>query len=525
MKAWWTLPFLLLTGASVEAAVSAPVAAQTETTLPDSIVTTRHRVTVGGRVLAYTARAGLIPIRDNEAGDVRAHIFFVSYTLDRDPAAPPRPLTFVWNGGPGSSGSQPHLLGFGPRRVRTGDDFATSPPFSETELEDNQETWLTATDLVFVDPVGTGYSRPTKREFAADFYQTRGDAESVAEFIRVYLVRFDAMDAPLFIAGESYGTIRDAHVADVLARRGIPLRGAILAALAIPLGQRPPAERAALAVPSYTAAAFYHKKLEPELLANLGETLRRAESWAMNEYAPALARRDALGDSARAAVAAQLVRYTGVDTGAIDRKTLAIEMGQFADHLLRNERRVLGRYDSRLTAPASSDTTPRPFDPTVDASLAPQLKHMNGTSVLLLRYLRRDLKYRSDLLYQGPFGGGYPPPTTFRGDWMSTRWDRGSAENRTAATSASLSSSAEQPLRRALLANPSLRLLVTCGTYDLVCSYYENEWALQQLEPALASRITVRTYAGGHEAYLNKPARAAMQRDLATFIRETLKRR
>jgi len=164
MKAWWTLPFLLLTGASVEAAVSAPVAAQTETTLPDSIVTTRHRVTVGGRALAYAARAGLIPIRDNEA------------------------------------------------------------------------TWLDQSDLVFVDPVGTGYSRPTKPEYGPEFYQTRGDAESVAEFIRVYRVRFDAMDAPLFIAGESYGTIRDAHVADVLARRGIPLRGAILAALAIPLG-------------------------------------------------------------------------------------------------------------------------------------------------------------------------------------------------------------------------------------------------------------------------------------------------
>jgi len=513
---------LLLTLTSIEAAVSASVSAQTEPTPPDSIVTTRHRITVGGRVLAYTARAGLIPIRDDEAGDVHGHIFFVSYTLDRDRDAPPRPLTFVWNGGPGSSVSQPHLLGFGPRRVRTGDDFATSPPFSETDLEDNQETWLTTTDLVFVDPVGTGYSRPTKPEYAAEFYQTRGDAESVAEFIRVYRVRFDAMDAPLFIAGESYGTIRDANVADVLARRGIPLRGAVLAALAMPLGQRSPAERAALSVPSYTAAAFYHRKLAPDLLVNLGETLRRAESWAMREYAPALARGDALGDSGRVAIAAQLARYTGIDAATIDRKTLVIDVGQFADGLLRSERRVLGRYDSRLTAPALADTAAGPFDPTADASLVPQLKHMNGTSVLLTRYLRRDLGFRSDLLYQGPFGGGYPPPNTFRGDWMSTRWDRGSLANRPAAASASISATAEQPLRRALIANPSLRLLVVCGTYDLVCSYYENEWAVQHLEPALASRITVRTYAGGHEAYLNKPARAAMQRDLAAFVRESL---
>ena len=150
---------------------------------------------------------------------------------------------------------------------------------------------------------------------------------------------------------------------------------------------------------------------------------------------------------------------------------------------------------------------------------------MNGTSVLLTRYLRGDLGFRSDLLYQGPFGGGYPPPNTFRGDWMSTRWDRGSLVNRPAAASGSIAATAEQPLRRALIANPSLRLLVVCGTYDLVCSYYENEWAVQHLEPALASRITVRTYAGGHEAYLNKPARAVMQRDLAAFVRETLEKR
>lgn len=502
-------------------ALSRESASQFEPTSPDSIVSTRHSVVVGGRTLNYVARAGLLPIRDNESGDVHAHVFFVSYTLDRSEPQSPRPLTFVWNGGPGSSVSQPHLLGFGPRRVRTGDVYPTSGPFSEAVLEDNQETWLVATDLVFVDPVGTGYSRPTKPEYATDFYQTKGDAESVAEFIRVYRIRFKALTAPLFIAGESFGTTRCAYVADVLARRGIPLRGAVLAALALPLGQRTPAMRAALAVPTYAAAAFYHKKLPAELQTNLAKALAQAERWAEDEYATALARRDSLTAAERQVVLTQLARFTGLDVRPLDPTTMAINVAQFADQLLRSDGRVLGRYDTRLTAPR--DTAQRQYDPTTDASLIPQLKHMNGTSILLNQYLRRDLGFRNDLLYQGPFGGAYPGSLNLRGDWMSTHWERGAlvAPNRTA-TASGATTSAQQPLYHAMTTNPGLRLLVMCGSYDLICSYYENVWAVRQLEPALASRITVRTYEGGHEAYLNKAPRREMQRDLAMFIQLTL---
>jgi len=492
-------------------------------TPPDSIVVTRHQIIVSGRTLRYTARAGLLPIRDNTTGEVHAHVFFMSYVLDRQPGTLARPLTFVWNGGPGSSVSQPHLLGFGPRIVKMDDDYGTARPFSETEMEDNQETWLTATDLVFVDPVGTGYSRPTRPEYANEFYQTRGDAESIAEFIRVYRIRFDAERAPLFIAGESYGTTRAANVADVLARWRIPLRGAVLAALALPVGERSVALRAALQVPTYTSAAFYWKKLAPDLQANRVRALAESEAWASGEYARALARRDSLSDSERRAVLEKLARYSGVAVTRLDTRTLTINNQRFSRELLAKEGKLLGLYDIRRTAPLPRDSAPGPYDPTMDPSLVPQILHMNGTSSLLTRYVRDDLQFRSDLLYQGPFGGAYPPPTSFRGDWMSTRWERG-AVVAGAASVATPPAGQTPPLRRAMDANRDLRVLSICGSYDTVCNYYENVWTLAHIDSVVASRVTVRTYEGGHEIYLGKAPRRELQRDFAAFIAQALSR-
>src|SRR5215472_17897536 len=205
----------------------------------DQIVTTRHQITVSGRPLKYTARAGRLPILNNETGEVHGKLFFTAYTLDAAVPAKPRPLTFLWNGGPGSSSSLVHLLGFGPRRLQP-DGTAVG----------NQGTWLDQTDLVFVDPIGTGYSRPTKAEYGPEFYQTRGDAESVAEFIRVYRNRFEVWDAPLFLAGESYGVIRAAGVVDLLQRRGIGVSGIVLMGLQLPIGQLSNDQRTVLSLPN-----------------------------------------------------------------------------------------------------------------------------------------------------------------------------------------------------------------------------------------------------------------------------------
>jgi len=474
----------------------------------DQIVTSKHQITVGGRVLRYTARAGRLPILDNETGEVHGRIFFTAYTIDPVLDKAPRPLTFLWNGGPGSSSSLVHLLGFGPRRLRP-----------DGAAVDNQGTWLDHTDLVFVDPVGTGYSRPAKAEYAPEFYQTRGDAESVAEFIRVYRNRFEAWDAPLFLAGESYGVTRAAGVADVLQRRGITVNGVILIGLALPLGQLTAELRTALLLPTYTAAAFANKKLAPELQSDLQATLRQAEEWARNEYAAALTRRDSLSDSERRAALAKLARFTGLDASRFDAKTLSIGMEQFSQQLLADRNQVVGRYDSRLVGPR--DPNEQQYDPTKDPSLR---NIINDVGVV--RYFRNKLQYKNDLLYQGPFGGGYPPPTAFRGDWMSVRWNRNPAEapssdaGRQGASGGATAPGAtpEQPLRRAMTANPKLQALSACGYYDLVCGYAANVYLASHLDADLARNVIARGYSGGHAVYTDPNAQMELKRDVVKFM-------
>ncbi|HKS06432.1 MAG TPA: hypothetical protein VJR92_08985 [Gemmatimonadaceae bacterium] len=466
---------------------------------PDAIVATRHTATVNGATLRYTARAGLLPIRDNEAGEVRAHMYFVAYTLDRAPGAAARPLTFLWNGGPGSNAGLLHLLGFGPKRIAQA--TGNAPRFSPngTTLIDNDGTWLDKTDLVFVDPVGTGYSRPVKAEDGADFYQSRGDAESVAEFIRTYRTRFDAFAQPLFIMGESYGVTRAALVSEALERRGTTLSGVIMLGLALPLGDVPAPTRAALGLPTFTAAAFASKKLPAELQTDLQSALKAAQEWSEKEYAPALARRDSLNATERDAIVAQVARFSGMPAAQVDRNTLRLTMERVSAGLLEREGRVVGRYDSRMTD--VRDTTQTIYDPTKDPSLKDIL---DGISVI--RYMRNVLGYKNDMNYQGPFGGGYPPPTAFRGDWMSVKWNRTVPVNATAS------------LRAAMTSNAKLAVFISCGYYDMVCDYYGNEYTARTLEPALAKRVTARSYAGGHAVYTDDRARLALKRDVAAFI-------
>jgi len=458
----------------------------------DGIVASDHEVAVDGRTLAYTARAGRIPIRHNATGEARGMMFFVAYTVDGAPDAP-RPLTFVWNGGPGSSSSLVHLLGFGPKRL-TPDGTAVA----------NDDTWLDFTDLVFVDPIGTGYSRPTRAEYAADFYQDRGDAESVAELIRVYLTRADAHDAPLFLAGESFGVLRATRVADVLRRRGIPVAGVVHIGLVPPLARVPEAVAEALAVPSYAAAALFHGVRSGPFEA----TVREAAEWARDAYAPGLAAPDRAGPAERADLKSELARRIGIDASSID-STLVVGMGTFAETLLRDRGLVLGRYDTRLTGPL-----PEPgatYDPRLDPSLSDIIDDVG-----VIRYLRGELGFRSDLSYQGPFGGGYPSPASFRGDWMSVLWDRSEGAR---AEIDDPTSDAAPAVEKLLRADPELRLFVACGYFDLVCPYAVIDWAVEAMDPELSSRITVRTYRGGHAVYTDEDARRQVRSDVRTFMR------
>lgn len=485
-----------------------PACAPTETQDPwnDGIVTTKHQIKVEGQTLAYTARAGRLPIRDNETGDVHAHMFFVSYTLDVNRNHLPRPITFLWNGGPGSNSGLVHLLGFGPRRVRHGD----SPV-------DNQGTWLGFTDLVFVDPVGTGYSRPTKAEYGPEFYQTKGDAESVAEFIRIYRNRFEVWDAPLFIGGESFGVTRAAGVANVLQRRHINVNGVILLSLTLPLGEMSDELGQALMIATYTAAAFANEKLAPELQNDLKETLSQAEQWAEKEYAPALSQLKTLNESQRENIISQLARFTGLDAGDIDSKTLSISRPQFVQQLLKDQNMEIGRYDSRITGPL--DLSEKIYDPTKDPSLKDII---DGISVL--RYIRHDLEYFNNLPYQDPFGGGYPPAKSFRGDWMSVKWkwqpeERGRPPSKKQEETDILSG---QPLYRAMKENPALKVFMASGYFDLVCSYAGNAYLADHLEPEIRKNVTARAYAGGHAIYTEEAPQLELKRDIAEFFQQAL---
>jgi carboxypeptidase C (cathepsin A) len=269
--------------------------------------------------------------------------------------------------------------------------------------------------------------------------------------------------------------------------------------------------QAALAVPTYTAAAFTNGMLAPPLSDDRDAAVRSAREWAMHDYAPALARLDALTSEQRAAIRTELARYTGVKADRIDQKTLVIPLEQFAITLLRDRGQVLGRYDTRMTGPL--DTLQKEFDPTID----PSLKSIIDDRAVV-RYIRDELGFESDLRYQGPFGGGYPPPTSFRGDWMSVKW------NWRPPVDSTMPVDTLPPLERAMRADPELRVLVVCGWYDLMCDVAANEQLASRADTAFAGRVTARGLAGGHAVYTDPAARRALTQEVAAFVAASMKR-
>jgi carboxypeptidase C (cathepsin A) len=506
------LVLLLVTTASISSVAQEPskdaskaLASRGAGESTDQIVTTHHQIKLGQRILNYTAKAGLLPIRNNETGEIHGNMFFVAYQPDHSPSAPKRPLMFLWNGGPGANSTLVHLSGFGPKRIKSNDD-PTGPPDCECELEDNQTTWLDQADLVFVDPIGTGFSRPTRVEYGAEFYSTLGDIASVAEFVRVYLTRFDAWDAPLFLTGESYGVWRAAGVAEALEQRGVKVTGVILISGGVGAGSVVTDEmRAALFVPTRATAAFYHKRLSQDLQNDLADTLRKAESWAVKEYGPALAKRETLTESERQTILKQLSRFTGLDLSLIDPKTLVVARQQFAEQLLRDRKQVLARFDTRLTTTAESSRPP-------------------GRRLVVLKYLRSTLQFKTDLPYQG-IEDGFLPNSGGRPFSVGSRWNYNQGPPVTPGTppNSDAPPGGSQPwLTRAIKINPSLKALVAAGMYDSLNSCPLNTYLIDQLEASVKRNITAKCYEGGHMMYESRGARQQLKQDVSKFIQETL---
>ena len=458
-------------------------------------IVTHHQITVAGRVLHYTATTGYMPIRNDEGTEVEANIFFVAYTLDNAPAK--RPLMFSFNGGPGSASIWLHLGAIGPRRVKMlPDGGMPQPPF---ELVDNQDTWLDQTDLVFIDPVGTGYSRATKKELAKKFFSVKGDISSVAEFIRLYLSRYQRWNAPLFMVGESYGTTRAAGLSGYLVDRGIALSGVILVSsvlnfetLEFTRGNDLPY---ILYLPSYTSTAWYHKKLPADLQQrDLASVLADAQQFAAGPYASGLGKGDSLTPTERQTLIDQVARFTGIDRSIVDENDMRLTQPIFCRELLRSQRLMTGRLDSRFTGDDLSRVRGEGmyYDPSLSAIRPPFTATFNN-------YVHTELGYKTDLEYY-VLGGGV------------TDWDWGSAGEGFPDTSESL--------RLAFVKNPYMKLFVASGYYDLATPYFATQYTLSHMNLTAQqhAKVTLGYYDAGHMMYIKSDSLSRLKQEIGGFL-------
>jgi carboxypeptidase C (cathepsin A) len=454
----------------------------------------KHEITVKGRALRYTTTTGLMPIRNAE-GVTEAHIFYMAYTLDgvTDPSR--RRLMFSFNGGPGSSSVWLHLGTLGPKRARMLDDGALPP--APYQLVPNEETWLDETDLVFIDPVGTGYSRAVKPDLLAKFTSRTGDIQSVGEFIRLYLTREKRWLSPLFLVGESYGTTRASGLAGYLIDKGIAFNGIALVSTILNFqtarftdGNDLPYP---LILPTYTATAHYHKRLPAaQQRRPLRELLKEVEQWALGPYSEALAKGDKLPPAERRAAIEKLAAYTGLDARTIDQGELRISLPYFNRALLRDANQLVGRLDSRLTGPGPRNLSATyEFDPSMSAIRPPYTAAFN-------HYVRAELGYESDVEYH-ILGGGIG------------RWNQ-NAEGEYVNVSDSL--------RAAFARNPHMKVYLGAGLYDMATPYFAAYYTLDHmgLAPAVKANVRIHEYEAGHMYYIHLPSLAATKRDISAFL-------
>lgn len=475
-------------------AAALPSPAQESGRTKDTRTPTQHVVTLDDKKVQYTATAGTMVVKD-EDGKAQASIFYVAYTKPgADPAK--RPVMFCFNGGPGSSSVWLHMGAFGPRRVAMTDDGQPAPP--PARLVDNEGSLIDLTDLVFIDPVSTGYSRAAEEKNAKQFHGVQEDLQSVGEFIRLYTTREGRWGSPKYLAGESYGTTRAAALANHLqSRLGMRLNGVVLVSAVLNFGTIRFDEGNDLPfplyLPGYTATAWYHKKLAPDLQGSLTKTLAEAEAFAGGEYQQALHKGLDLSAAEKKAVAAKVARYTGLSEEFVLRSDLRVEGQRFMRELLRDRGRTVGRFDGRYLGRDSTDAGERPeYDPSYAAVQGTYTEGLNA-------YLRGELKYESDLPYEILTGRVQP-------------WNYGTASNRYL--------NVAPALRTAMTANPDLRILVANGYYDLATPYAATKYTFNHLgaDRGLLGRVTMTYYEAGHMMYVHRPSLLKLRKDVSDFM-------
>ncbi len=481
----------------------------------DNLVTTKHTVVIGGREIKYSVTTGTMVLKEEaekegkaEGEKAKAAVFFVAYTLDTEEDADSaahrrtRPLTFSFNGGPGSSSVWLHLGVLGPRRVLMGEDGEQLPP--PFRLVDNEYSLLDMTDLVFIDPVSTGYSRAVKGEKAREFHNFKKDIASVGDFIRLYTSRYQRWTSPKFLIGESYGTTRAAGLSGYLqGRHGMYLNGLMLVssildfqtARFVPGNDFP----YIMFLPTYAATAWYHKRVAQEYLDQpVMEFLEAVEEFAAGEYTLALMKGATLSADARAQAQKKLAAFTGLSEEYIERADLRVNIFRFCKELLRDQRRTVGRLDSRYTG-IDRDAAGEYFE------FDPSHAAITGTYTATFNdYVRSELEFESDLPYEILAWNQVQP------------WGYNEHQNTYV--------NVAETLRQAMTTNTHLKVFVANGYYDLATPYFATEYTFNHLalDAELQGNISMDYYEAGHMMYVHIPSLAKLKGDLAGFIQSAV---
>jgi carboxypeptidase C (cathepsin A) len=472
----------------------------------DNLTESKHKVKIGGNEIEYTVTTGTMVLKEEtpdrekefEGEKPKAEFFFVAYSKNGvdDPAK--RPLTFSFNGGPGSSSVWLHLGLLGPRRVVM--EFDGNLPKPPYQLTNNEFSLLDQTDLVFIDPVSTGYSRPVEGQKAKDFHGFKKDIESVGDFIRLYTTRYNRWLSPKFLIGESYGTTRASGLSGYLQERhGLYLNGIMLVSAVLnfqtidftPGNELP----YVLFLPTYTATAWYHHALR--VRRPLQKLLAEVQAFAVNEYAPALLKGAALPRREQQTIAEKLARYTGLSQEYIERSNLRIPDFRFFKELLRSRGRTVGRLDSRflgIDADTLDDGTHN--DPSYTNIIGPY-------TAAFYDYVRRELNFEKDIPYEILNGQVWP-------------WSYAQHENQFVYVA--------ETLRQAMSINPHLKVFVANGYYDLATPYFATEYTFSHLglDESLRDNVSMGYYEAGHMMYIHMPALEALKKDLAEFIQKAV---
>jgi carboxypeptidase C (cathepsin A) len=484
-----------------EAMIAEAESAWVKPAVDEAAAISRGAVTVGGQRIPYTATAGTLTIRDND-GKPTASVFYTAYT--RDGAAPSsRPVTFFYNGGPGSATVWLHMGSFAPVRVPTANPEYIRPAPYDFGL--NPHSLIDKTDLVFVDAIGAGWSRPLGAKTGKDFWGVDQDADAFARAVERYVSKNARWSSPKFLFGESYGTLRNGAVAALLEERGLSLNGIVYLSSIMNYGVRQPGYDANyLALfPGYAATAWYHNHLQNRP-ADLESFLRDVRAFTAGPYAAALAKGSTISPEEKQAIAQQMAQFIGISPEYIMRANLRIDLGHFQTELLRDRRLAVGRLDSRYTLMPGDANADRPEDDPASTAIS-------GAFVAnFMDYAKKTLGYQTDMPYKIS-----AREQGFDWDWKHKAPGSNFAQN-TPNTAVDLAAT--------MRTNPYLKALFLNGYYDLATPFFGTEFDVSHmlLEPSLQRNVAFKYYQSGHMVYLNPDELAKMHADLAAWYDETL---